>query len=44
MNTWDYRCRQYQCGDCGEVPIRDGVCPHGCENKTEEQKKQEGED
>ena len=26
--------REYQCEDCGEVPIRNGVCPHGCANGT----------
>ena len=23
---------EYQCQDCGEIPIRNGVCPHGCPN------------
>lgn len=27
--------REYQCEDCGEVPIRNGVCPHGCANGTD---------
>lgn len=32
MNEYEKAHRQYQCLDCGEVPIQNGVCPHGCPN------------